>query len=100
LFSAVDIFCPDHGGKSYRKKIPQSMRVQNLIGLAQRLFNTGTEIPKLVYIDSKVRYSVLYEDLSLLRYNAMLSVESHLMFWRNMLPPSSGLKSEPNKKPA
>lgn len=49
----VDIFCPDHGGKSYRKKLPQSMRVQNLIGLAQRLFNTGTVIPKLVYINSK-----------------------------------------------
>ncbi|PNF32444.1 Tubulin-specific chaperone E [Cryptotermes secundus] len=57
----VNIFCPDHGGKSYRKKVPQSMRVQNLIGLAQRLFNTGTKIPKLVYISSKVRCTLLNE---------------------------------------
>jgi hypothetical protein len=46
------------------------MRVQNLIGLAQRLFNTGTVIPKLVYINSKVRCTLLYEEFSLLRYNA------------------------------
>jgi hypothetical protein len=31
------------------------MQVQKVIGLAQRLFNTGTEIPKLAYISSKVR---------------------------------------------
>ena len=31
------------------------MQIQKVIGLAQRLFNTGTEIPKLAYISSKVR---------------------------------------------
>jgi len=31
------------------------MQVQKVIGLAQRLFNTGTEVPKLAYISSKVR---------------------------------------------
>jgi len=29
------------------------MQVQKVIGLAQRLFNTGTEVPKLVYISLK-----------------------------------------------
>lgn len=29
------------------------MQVQKVIGLAQRLFNTGTEVPKLAYISSK-----------------------------------------------
>ncbi|GFG39933.1 hypothetical protein Cfor_08990 [Coptotermes formosanus] len=53
LFSAIEFFSPDHDGKLYRKKLPPSMQVQKVIGLAQRLFNTGTEIPKLAYISSK-----------------------------------------------
>jgi hypothetical protein len=60
LFSAVEIFSPDDGDKSYRKKLPQTMQIQKLIGLAQRLFNTGTEIPKLAYISSKVGHGSLY----------------------------------------
>jgi hypothetical protein len=60
LFLAVEIFSPDHGGKSYKKKLPQSMQVQKLTGLAQRLFNTRNEIPKLAYISSKVRYNLFY----------------------------------------
>jgi hypothetical protein len=34
-----------------------------------------------------------YEEFFLLGYNAMWSVESQQMFWRNMSPPSSGLKT-------
>jgi hypothetical protein len=60
LFSAVEIFNPDHGGKPYKKKLPLSMQVNKLTGLAQRLFNTRTEIPKLAYIRSKVRCNLLY----------------------------------------
>ncbi|XP_021917557.1 tubulin-specific chaperone E isoform X2 [Zootermopsis nevadensis] len=56
----VEIFSPDHGGRSYTKKLPQSMQVQTLIGMSQRLFDTTTVIPKLAYISSKVNHKCTY----------------------------------------
>jgi hypothetical protein len=41
-----------------------------------------------------------YEEFYLLRYNIMYSIEIQQTFWRNMLPPSSGSKNKPRKKPA
>lgn len=49
----VELFSPDHNGKTFKKKLPSSMQVQRLSGLVQRLFNTGNQIPKLAYISSK-----------------------------------------------
>ncbi|XP_069698305.1 tubulin-specific chaperone E [Periplaneta americana] len=49
----VEIFSPDQDCKTYRKKLPLSMQVQKLMGLVQRLFNTGSEMPRLAYISSK-----------------------------------------------
>jgi hypothetical protein len=34
------------------------------------------------------------------RYNAIQSTDSRPTFWRNTMPPSSGLKKKPSKKPA
>ena len=59
MFSALEFFSPEHDVKLYRKKLPPSMQVQKVIGLAQRLFNTGTEVPKLAYISSKVKRDYL-----------------------------------------
>jgi hypothetical protein len=36
----------------------------------------------------------LYEEFYLLSYNNMQSIEIQPMFWRNMLPPSSGSKNQ------
>jgi hypothetical protein len=38
-----------------------------------------------------------YEEFCLLGYNVMYPIESHQIFQRNMLPPSSGLKSKQSK---
>jgi hypothetical protein len=35
-----------------------------------------------------------FEELCLLGYNALQSIDNHLMFRRNLLPPSSGLKKQ------
>jgi hypothetical protein len=43
---------------------------------------------------------VLYEKYSILGYNEVQSSESQPVFPKNMLLPSSGLKSKPTKKPA
>ncbi|GLG94418.1 Tubulin-specific chaperone E [Gryllus bimaculatus] len=49
----VEIFSPKMEGKVYKKKLPLNMSVQKLIGLVQRLYNTGSEVPYLTYISSK-----------------------------------------------
>jgi hypothetical protein len=41
-----------------------------------------------------------YEEFCLLGCNTMWSTEKHPVFWRNVLPPSSGLKNEPSKIPS
>jgi hypothetical protein len=43
---------------------------------------------------------IINEEFYLLGYNAVYSVESQLMFRRNIAPPSSGSKNKPSKKPA
>jgi hypothetical protein len=45
-----------------------------------------------------VRNKKFTEEFYLLGYNAVQSVESQLMVWRNTLPPSSGSKNKPSKK--
>jgi hypothetical protein len=51
-------------------------------------------LPRLVII------SLLHEEFYLLGFNAAYSVESKLIFRRNILTPSSGPKNKPSKKPA
>jgi hypothetical protein len=53
-------------------------------------------IPKNIFLDCY--RSDDYEVFCLLGYNAMLFVESHLTFQRNMSPLSSGSEKEPSKK--
>ena len=56
VYSVIELFSPDHNGKSFKKKLPSSMQVHRLSGLVQKLFDTGNTIPKLACISSKVLY--------------------------------------------
>jgi hypothetical protein len=44
--------------------------------------------------------SYQYKQPYLFGYNTVQCVESEVIFWRHMLPPSSRLKYKPSKKPA
>jgi hypothetical protein len=45
-------------------------------------------------------HSGSHEEFYLVGYTAMQTTESQLIFWRNMLPVSSGSKNNPSKTPA
>jgi hypothetical protein len=48
----------------------------------------------------KLNEKKIPEEVSLLGYNAMQTIESQPVFWRNMSPSSSVPKSKPTKKSA
>ena len=51
----VKIFCSNHPNlPQFEKKVPKNMTVQKLMGLVQRLMDTGGHIPKLHVISTKV----------------------------------------------
>jgi hypothetical protein len=51
-----------------------------------------------IITDHPIPDKVIPEELYLLRYNAVQSIESQPTFRRNISPPSSGSKNKPSKK--
>lgn len=51
----IRIFCSSQPNMpQFQKKLPKNMTVQKLIGLVQRLMDTGGHVPKLCAISAKV----------------------------------------------
>jgi hypothetical protein len=65
-----------------------------------KLQNGDNKNRKVYLLQMKRGKGCEYEEFYLLGCNTMQSIESQLMFWRNMSSPSSGLKNKPSKKPA
>lgn len=56
----VELFSPSNPSLVFRKKVPFNMTVQKLSGLVQRIFDTGTEVPRLFCLQSSVCFHLSF----------------------------------------
>lgn len=57
----VRIFCQDRSNMpEFKKRVPKNMTVQKLMGLVQKLMDTGGSMPSLQAISAKVCIFVIF----------------------------------------